>query len=82
MSYDPHAFYRDPVRGRIAGVCAGLAEYFELGTGIVRVLFVLLIFVTTPVIAVLIYAILAFVMPARPLRLENEYWQRPWRTRY
>ena len=82
MSYYPHTLYRDPVRGRIAGVCAGLAEYFELGTGIVRILFVLAIFVTTPVIAVLIYAILACVMPTRPLRLEGDYWQRPWRTRY
>lgn len=74
--------YRDPARGRIAGVCAGLGEYFDLGAGLVRILFVVLVFVTTPVIAVLIYAILAVVMPARPWRLDADSSSRPWRRRY
>ncbi len=82
MSYYSHTFHRDPARGRVAGVCAGLAEYLELGAGIVRIAFILLAIVTTPVIALLIYVILALVMPARPLRLETDYWQRPWRARY
>ncbi|TNH92363.1 envelope stress response membrane protein PspC [Aeromonas hydrophila] len=30
--------YRDPQRGKIAGVCAGLAEYFGVETWIVRLL--------------------------------------------
>ena len=30
--------YRDPKRGWIAGVCAGLADYFGLAPGVVRVL--------------------------------------------
>jgi phage shock protein C len=74
--------YRDPAHGRIAGVCAGLADYFDLPVGLVRILFVLLIFVTTPVLAVLIYGILALVIPARPWRLEAESWSRRWRSRY
>lgn len=73
------SLYRDPASGRIAGVCAGLAEYFELGTGVVRILFILLAIVTTPVLAVLIYAILVLVMPVRPWRLESGYWRQSWR---
>ncbi|MGY4026123.1 envelope stress response membrane protein PspC [Aeromonas rivuli] len=30
--------YRDPQKGRIAGICAGLAEYFGVETWIVRLL--------------------------------------------
>ena len=73
------SLYRVPANGRIAGVCAGLAEYFELGTGLVRILFVLLVFLTTPVLAVLIYAILALVIPVRPWRLGAGEWHRDWR---
>ena len=76
---DDHALYRDPANGRIAGVCAGLAEYLELGAGLVRILFVLLVFVATPVLAILIYAILALVLPVRPWRLDAGYRYRRWR---
>lgn len=75
---DDHSLYRDPANGRIAGVCAGLAEYLELGSGLIRILFILLVFVTTPVLAILIYAILALVLPARPSRLGMGY-SRTWR---
>lgn len=32
--------YRDPSRGKIAGVCAGLATYFDMETWLVRILVV------------------------------------------
>lgn len=32
--------YRDPEQGKIAGVCAGVAQYFGLETWLVRILFV------------------------------------------
>ncbi|MCC2616663.1 envelope stress response membrane protein PspC [Aestuariibacter halophilus] len=34
------SLYRDPERGRIAGVCAGIAEYFGLEIWLVRILVV------------------------------------------
>ncbi len=30
--------YRDPINGKLAGVCAGLANYFGLETWLVRIL--------------------------------------------
>jgi len=32
--------FRDPSRGKIAGVCAGLADYFDMETWLVRILVV------------------------------------------
>lgn len=31
-------FYRDPEKGVFLGVCAGIAEYFDIGIGAVRVI--------------------------------------------
>ncbi|MDN0053723.1 PspC domain-containing protein [Bacteroides caecigallinarum] len=50
----------------IAGVCAGLAEYFGLDTTLVRVGYALLT-VFTAFSGVIVYLILMIVMPERKL---------------
>lgn len=54
--------YRNPEDKKIAGVCGGLAIYFNIDATLIRVLFILLIFFGfgSPVIA---YIILWIVMP-------------------
>ena len=53
---------RIPSEGQIAGVCAGLAEYFELDVTLMRVIFVVLAFITGGGM-ILLYIILALVLP-------------------
>jgi phage shock protein PspC (stress-responsive transcriptional regulator) len=54
-----------PRRGRvIAGVCAGLARRFNVPAWIVRLAFVLSVFLPGP--QVIIYVILWILMPAEP----------------
>lgn len=71
--------YRDPRRGWIAGVCAGLADYFGLSPGVVRlVMVVLLIAFTLPTF--LAYVIAAMVLERRPeamhaSREEEAFWR-------
>jgi phage shock protein C len=56
--------YRDEYHKKIAGVCAGLAEYFNIDVAIVRVIFVLaLIFHGS---GLLIYIIFWIVLPKKP----------------
>ena len=50
---------------KIAGVCAGLAEYFDLDPTIVRVIWLLAIFFAGT--GFLIYIILWIVLPLAPL---------------
>ena len=71
--------YRNPKRGWIAGVCAGLADYFGLGTCLVRflVLVSLVIFTVPTLIA---YVIAALVLERRPetmqaSREEEAFWR-------
>lgn len=50
----------------IDGVCAGIAEYFEIDPTIVRVIYALGSFFTAFFGGVVLYIILAIIMPRRP----------------
>lgn len=71
--------YRNPRRGWVAGVCAGLADYFGLSPGLVRlVTLVLMIAFTLPTL--LAYVIAAMVLERRPeamqaSREEEAFWR-------
>lgn len=49
----------------LGGVAAGFADYFDLDVTLVRVLFVLAIFIPVSFPVVLAYLVLWIVMPAR-----------------
>ena len=51
---------------KISGVCAGVAEFFEIDPTIVRVAYALIALFTAAVPCIVVYAILAFVIPERP----------------
>ena len=53
--------YRSRTDRMIAGVCGGLAEYFNIDPTIVRLIFVIAAIVGGP--GVILYIILALVMP-------------------
>jgi phage shock protein C len=61
-------FYRSPDDRRIAGVCGGLAEYFNVDPVLVRVLFVILIFSGIGLPA---YLILWLVVPVREKKTDG-----------
>jgi phage shock protein C len=65
----PTGLYRDPQNGKIAGVCAGLAAYFGMKTGGVRLAFILLSIFWTPLPVLVAYIVLAVLLPARPAHL-------------
>jgi phage shock protein C len=76
----PSRLYRDGRRAWLAGVCAGIADYFGLGPGLVRLLVALSALVFTfP--TVLGYVIAACVLPRRPADLyDSEEEERFWRS--
>lgn len=61
---EPRRLYREPDDKRLAGVCAGVADYFGIDPTIVR-LAVIVLTVMTGVVA-LAYLVAAFVVPERP----------------
>jgi phage shock protein C len=71
--------YRDPERGMLAGVCAGIADYVGLRPMQVRLLAILgLAFFFVP--TVIVYVALAFVLQPQPADLyraddEAQFWR-------
>jgi phage shock protein C len=72
--------YRNPSRGWLFGVCAGLADYFGISVAGARILtFLGLVFFSVPL--VLAYFAAAILLPTRPANLyrgpeEEQFWKR------
>lgn len=60
---------RSATNKRIAGVCAGFADYLGLDTALVRILWVILTFLSAFFPGVIIYIVSWLVMPVAPYPL-------------
>jgi phage shock protein C len=77
---DPGRLYRDRERGMIAGVCAGIADYFGFSLTGTRIATVILAIVLLPWV-LLAYVILAVVLPTKPRPFyRDEEEERFWRS--
>lgn len=78
---NPHRLFRDREHAMVAGVCAGIAEYFGLNRKGVRLAVVLLLLLPPFSAFVLIsYVVLAIVLPVKPADLyesqeQAEFWR-------
>lgn len=62
---EPKRLYRSRTDRQLAGVCAGLAAYLGLDVSLVRIAFIILALLGGP--GLLLYIILALVIPEEPL---------------
>lgn len=72
--------YRDPVGGKIRGVCAGIADYFGIAPFIIRVLWLIALFVN-PMLTLIAYFLLSWLLPDKPADLftspeEEVFWKQ------
>ena len=75
-----NVLYRDTKNGKIAGVCAGIADYFSWDVNLVRILTVIAALSFT-VVTLSLYAVAALFLDPKPEDLyedqeEEEYWRR------
>ena len=68
--------YRNPRRGMIFGVCAGLAEYFGFDVMVTRVIVAAAAFFAFPIICV-IYVLLALLLPVRKVTGQERDYNDP-----
>ena len=52
---------------KICGVCAGIAEYFNMDSTIIRLIYALLCVFSAAFPGIILYVILAFIMPENPV---------------
>jgi phage shock protein C len=78
---NPHRLFRDREHAMVAGVCAGIAEYFGLNRKGVRLAAVLLLLLPPFFAFVIItYVVLAIILPVKPVDLyetqeQAEFWR-------
>lgn len=76
----PGRLYRDPERAWLAGVCAGLADYFSISLAGVRFLTIVALFFFMPFVVVC-YIVMALILPRRPRQLyRGEEEEALWRS--
>lgn len=56
--------YRDKLNGKISGVCAGLAEYFEIDVTLIRLIWAIIILFSFGM-GIFLYFIFAIIMPLK-----------------
>ena len=78
---NPHRLFRDKEHAVLAGVCAGLAEYFGLNRkGVRLVTFLFILFPPFFAFIIISYIVLAIVLPVKPGDLfesseQAEFWR-------
>ncbi|MFC3032409.1 envelope stress response membrane protein PspC [Pseudoalteromonas fenneropenaei] len=65
MSNKRKELFRDPKRGKLAGVCAGLSDYFNIELWLVRIICISAILLVGPFIVVL-YVACWFILDCKP----------------
>ncbi|MBD1583913.1 envelope stress response membrane protein PspC [Pseudoalteromonas sp. S16_S37] len=67
MSSSKRELYRDPKRGKIAGVCAGLSDYFNMELWLVRILFITAVLLSGGPLFVVAYVACWFILDKKPM---------------
>lgn len=80
-TFNPNRLYKIPQEGRIMGVCAGVADYFDVRPGIVRLLAILGLLMTGFFPTFFIYVLLGFILETKPTEImsnpeEDKFWQK------
>lgn len=78
-SPNPNRLFRNKQDGKLCGVCAGIADYLNVDTALVRIGFIAGLFLFTPVFLVG-YVILCLILKPRPTQLfetpeEEKFWR-------
>lgn len=64
--------YRDPINGKLSGVCAGLANYFGLEVWLVRIMVISAALLGGSFLVILAYLAMTFMIEKQPRRYVDE----------
>ncbi len=63
--------YRDPVNGKLTGVCAGIANYFDIEIWLVRILVVSAALLGTAFLIIVAYIVLTLMLEKQPYEYQQ-----------
>ncbi|NOU52828.1 envelope stress response membrane protein PspC [Pseudoalteromonas sp. JBTF-M23] len=76
MSNSKRELYRDPKRGKIAGVCAGLSDYFNMELWLVRILVITAVLLSGGPLFVVAYVACWFILDTKPVTHTSNFVQQ------
>ena len=62
---EPKRLYRIEQGAKLAGVCGGIAEYFNIDANLIRLIWIILTILTLGFGGVVIYLVAAFLLPKK-----------------
>ncbi|KVX01735.1 envelope stress response membrane protein PspC [Shewanella frigidimarina] len=68
--------YRNPKNGKVAGVCSGIADYFNFETWLVRVIAVSIFLLGGTGIVFVVYIALWMILDIKPQNLDNKEYHK------
>ncbi|QDE30727.1 MULTISPECIES: envelope stress response membrane protein PspC [Shewanella] len=71
-SANGRTLYRNPKSGKVAGVCSGIADYFNFETWLVRVIAVSILLLGGTGVVLVIYIALWMILDIKPLNLAQK----------
>ncbi|AIY65922.1 envelope stress response membrane protein PspC [Pseudoalteromonas piratica] len=72
MSRRKGELYRDPKRGKLAGVCAGLSDYFNMELWLVRIIFISAVLLLGGPFFIVAYIACWFILEVKPDALPQQ----------
>lgn len=66
VKHEPKRLYLSATDYKIAGVCGGIAEYFNVDSVLVRIIYILIDIATGVVPGIIAYLLAWAIMPRRP----------------
>lgn len=72
MSRRRGELYRDPKCGKVAGVCAGLSDYFNMELWLVRIIFISAVLLLGGPFFIVAYIACWFILEVKPETLPNQ----------
>lgn len=78
--FNPNKLYKNPKAGKVAGVCAGIADYFDINVCAIRWIWALGTLFSGIWPGVIVYIILAIVLDGKPREIiddpeEDAFWR-------
>lgn len=69
--------YRSRTKRTLSGVCGGLEDYFEIDVTIIRLLWVVISFMSGGFPGIIAYVIAVFIIPEEPIGFHNNDFHKP-----
>lgn len=64
--------YRDPVNGKLTGVCAGIANYFDMEIWLVRILAISIFLLGGSFVVIVAYVALTLMLEKQPQEMDQQ----------